>query len=118
MPANFADRSFDFACDIVRLYKELPATVSQVIKTQLLKAATSTGANLEEARAASSRRDLKAKFAIALREARETLYWLRLIQATKLAPELLLRRRLAEAWELVAVLAASVKKLKKSEKNG
>ena len=118
MAANFADRSFDFACDIVRLYKELPPTVPQVIKTQLLKAATSTGANLEEARAASSRRDLKAKFTIALREARETLYWLRLLQATKLAPEPLLRRRLQEAWELVAVLTSSVKKLKKERKEG
>ena len=116
MSSDFADRAFAFACDIVRLYRELPASVPQVIKTQLLKSATSAGANLEEARAASSRKDLRAKFAIGLREMRETLYWLRLIASTRLAPVPMLAARIKEASELVAILTAAVKELRKPAK--
>ena len=83
---DYAPRSFAFACDIVRLYRVLEARVPASIARQVLKAGTSIGANLEEARSASSRKDLAAKFAIALREARETGYWLRLLAATSLVP--------------------------------
>jgi four helix bundle protein len=118
MASDFADRAFAFACDIVLLYKQLPATVPQVIKTQLLKAATSCGANLVEAQAASSRRDLTSRFAIALREGREAQYWLRVIDATKLAPEAMLRPRLAAVAVLVAILTKAVKELRKPPKEG
>jgi four helix bundle protein len=79
---------------------------------QVLRAGTSIGANVEEARAASSRRDLIARFAVALREARETKYWLRLIAATKLAPEALVSPVLKEVDELVAILTVSIRRLK------
>ena len=114
MPSDFADRAF--ACDIVLLHKQLPATVPQVIKTQLLKSATSCGANLVEAQAASSRRDLTSRFAISLREGREAQYWLRVINATKLAPEAMLRPRLAAVAVLVAILTKAVKELRKPPK--
>jgi four helix bundle protein len=87
------------------------------VSRQLLRAGTSIGANIEEGMAPQSRRDLAARFAIALREARETKYWLRLIVATDLAPERDISQILQEADELVAILTVTVRKLKQ-ESNG
>ena len=86
--AEFTARTFKFACQIVLLYKTLIRIPDMPwkIARQLLSSGTSIGANVEEARAASSRRDLIARTGIALREARETKFWLRLISATRLAP--------------------------------
>jgi four helix bundle protein len=81
---------------------------------QVLRSGTSIGANLEEARCAQSRRDLVSRFHIALKEARETSYWLRLLAATSLVPASALAGVLDEANQLVAILTASVKRLKAS----
>jgi four helix bundle protein len=78
---------------------------------QLMRAATSIGANLEEADAGQSRADFISKCSIALKEAREALYWLRLLEATgKLrgAGEGLA----AESDRIVAVLTTIVRKTK------
>jgi len=113
---DFGERSFAFACDIVRVYQ----AISKIrdfppgIARQLLDAGTSIGANLAESPGSSSRRDLTSRFSIALREARETKFWLRLIRATVLAPEKITRRIAAEADELVAILTVSVRNLKGS----
>jgi four helix bundle protein len=98
----------------VALYRTLNATPSfpYAISRQLLRSGTSVGANIEESRAASSRRDLAARFAIALREARETKYWLRLILATKLSNSPLTDTALRECDELAAILTRSVQKLR------
>ena len=111
---DFADRSFTFACDIVFLYTKLIRIPNfpRGIAGQILDAGTSVGANLEEGRAASSRRDLTARTVIALKEARETKYWLRLIRATELAPMDLTERLVREADELVAILTTSVRRLR------
>ena len=114
---DFQARSFAFACDIVRLYQILQATAPQPLARQVLRAGTSIGANLEEARAAQSRKDLIAKFSIALKEARETCYWLRLLGATSLAHEVALAGPLDEADQLVSILTASVRSLKR-QRNG
>ena len=78
------DRAFAFAVRIVKLckYLEKHSDVSRNTINQLLDAATSIGANLEEAVAGQSKADFIHKNAIALKEARETNYWLRLISAT------------------------------------
>ena len=116
-PEAFVTRTFAFACKIVHLHAALnriprfPFSISR----QLLRSGTSIGANLEEARSASSRRDLAARFGVALREARETHYWLRLIAATSLAPKELLAPPTREANELIAILHTSVKKLRPKE---
>jgi len=78
----------------------------------LAAAATSVGSNLEEAKAAYSRRDFAAKNAISLKEAREALYWLRVIQRCQLAPEERIRPLLEEASELTAMLTAGMKRLR------
>lgn len=81
---DIAERAFNFAVRIVKLcrYLEKHTDVSRALIGQLLDAGTSVGANLEEAEAGQSRRDFVHKNAIALKEARETKYWLRLISAT------------------------------------
>ncbi len=114
VPEAFAARAFRFACQIVLLHRDLnripgfPFDLSR----QLLRSGTSIGSNIEEARAAHSRRDLAAGFTIALKEAREAKYWLRLFGATNLAPTALLAESLQEADEIVAILTVSVRRLR------
>jgi four helix bundle protein len=109
---DFRSRSFAFACDIVRLYRRLERSVPLPLARQILRAGTSIGANLEEAKVAQSRRDLAAKFSIALKEARETSYWLRLVLATESAKPELVEPLLREAEQLVAILTSSVRRLR------
>lgn len=81
---DIKDRSFTFAVRIVKLCKflERNSDVAKNVINQLLDAGTSVGANLEEAVAGQSKADFIHKNAIALKEARESNYWLRLIIAT------------------------------------
>jgi four helix bundle protein len=78
---------------------------------QLVRAGTSIGANVEEAAVANSRRDMAAKYAIALREAREVRYWLRLLATDPLVGPSV-DPLIAEATEWVAMLTTTVKKLR------
>ena len=78
------DLSFVFSMEIINLYKELVRHKEYVIAKQLLRSATSIGANAEEASAAISKRDFIAKMSIASKEARESRYWLRLLDRSKL----------------------------------
>ena len=76
--------SFDFSLQIINLYKLLVQKKEYVISKQLLRCGTSIGANIEEAIAAQSRKDFITKMSIASKEARETRYWLRLLDKSKL----------------------------------
>ena len=78
-------RAFEFAVRIVRLCRHLERStqVSRSLTSQLLRAGTSVGANLEEAQAAQSRNDFIHKNSISLKEIREAKYWLRLIIVTE-----------------------------------
>jgi four helix bundle protein len=80
---SFQHRRFRFALEILRFYRRVTSTTDMPLHLarQALRAGTSIGANLEEARSAYSRRDLAAKQTITLREAREFGYWIRLIAA-------------------------------------
>ncbi len=73
------DLSFDFALEIIKLVKYLKSKKEFVLSNQLLKSGTSIGANISEAQAAQSTRDFISKMSIASKEARETEYWLRLL---------------------------------------
>lgn len=112
-PEAFHHRAFRFACAIVRLYTKLAnsSSVPLHLARQILRAGTSIGANLEEAKGAQTRRDVTAKFSIALKEARETAYWLRLLAATGLAPQELIHPILSEAEQLTAILTAARRRL-------
>ena len=72
--------SFDFALEIIELTRYLKLNKEFVISNQLLKSGTSIGANVSEAQAAQSTKDLIANMSIASKEARETEYWIRLLE--------------------------------------
>lgn len=78
------DLSFDFALQVIQLYKILVEQKEFVLSKQLLRSATSIGANIEEANAAQTKKDFIAKMSIASKEARETKYWLRLLDKSQL----------------------------------
>ena len=82
------------------------------IASQLIKAATSIGANFVEAQDASSIKDFIQKLSISLREARETVYWLHVVGVSGLAFGKSLTDNIKEGNEIVAVLVSSVKSSK------
>jgi len=73
------ERSFEFALEIIELYKFLVNRREYVLSKQILRSGTSIDANIQEAQAAQSRADFLSKMSIASKEARETKYWLRLL---------------------------------------
>lgn len=77
-------KSFAFSLAVIRLYKRFQDEREYVISKPLLRSGTSIGANVQEALAGQSRRDFLARMAIASNEARETKYWLRLLQESDL----------------------------------
>jgi four helix bundle protein len=101
-------KSFCFALEIVALNRRIVAHQEYVISKQLLRSGTSIGANVEEACAGISRKDFRAKMAIALKEARETKYWLRLLKESKLV-NVDVSRELAHVHEIVLILSSIVK---------
>lgn len=101
-------KSFEFALEIVRLYRELQDRREYVLSKQLLRSGTSIGANVEEASAAQSRNDFLAKISIASKEARETKYWLRLLQEAKIV-DIDTTSQLTYIDELIRILTSIVK---------
>ncbi len=76
-------KTFDFAVRIVNLFKNMTTERKEfVLSKQILRSGTSIGANVTEAQYAQSRLDFKSKMNIALKEAGETEYWLKLLKAT------------------------------------
>jgi len=72
-------KSYQFALRIIKVYKYLSAKKDFVLSKQLLRSGTSIGANVVEAQEAISKKEFKNKMSIALKEARETKYWLDLL---------------------------------------
>ena len=78
------EKSFEFAVRIVNLYKYMTTTKQEfVLSKQLLRSGTSIGANISEAQQAQSPMDFLSKMSIALKEAYESDYWLRLLHRTE-----------------------------------
>jgi four helix bundle protein len=102
------EKSFLFALEIIELFKKLQAGREYVLSKQLLRSGTSIGANVEEALAGQSRRDFLAKMAVASKEARETRYWLVLLQGSSLA-KIELNPALKNIDELIRILTSIVK---------
>ena len=77
------EKSFAFAIRIVKLYKFLCEEKKEfVLSKQILRSGTSIGANIEESIGGQSDKDFLSKISIAYKEARETVYWLKLLSAT------------------------------------
>ena len=113
-PQEIGERAFAFAVRVVTLCQTLEGKsgISRTLANQLLRSGTSVGANLEESKGGQSRADYLSKVSIALKEARETRYWLRLLVATDIIPEPQLAPMLDESNQLVAIMTTIVKKLK------
>ena len=110
-PVDITERSFKFAVRVVKLCKflEEEGNVSRQLANQLLRSATSIGANIEEAQAAISKADFTNKMYIACKEARETKYWLCLLKATEIVTESRISSLLEESKEMVAILTTITK---------
>lgn len=78
------EKTFDFALQIISFYIQLRDEKEFVLSKQLLRCGTSIGSNVEESIAAQSKKDFINKMSIASKEARETRYWLRLLDKSEL----------------------------------
>lgn len=102
------EKSFGFALEIIKLYKLLRQEKEYVISRQLLRSGTSIGANVVEAEAAQSKRDFLSKMSIASKEARETEYWLNLLNKSELV-DITLQEYLNEINSIINILTKIVK---------
>ena len=105
-----SDKSFEFAVRIVNVYKYLTQEHKEyVMSKQLLRCGTSIGANVSEAQRGQSKADFWAKMNIALKEANETNYWLRLLFRTNFLDETQFRSLEADIGEILGLLTAICK---------
>ena len=103
-------KSFDFAVRVVKLYRYLTDDKKEfVLSKQLLRSGTSIGANVSEAERAQSQADFYAKTSIALKEASETDYWLRLLHKTNYLTDQEFENMRADISEIIALLTSITK---------
>ena len=111
---NIEEKSFDFAVRTVNLYKFLTNEQKEfVLSKQVLRSGTSIGANVAEAQKAQSRPDFNAKLNIALKEANETYYWLRLLHATEYIPTEAFVSIETDIREIISILVTICKQTNK-----
>ncbi len=109
------DKSLDFAIRIVNCYKYLTETQKEfVMSKQVFRSGTSIGANINEAIEGQSRADFVSKMSIALKEARETSYWLILLHRTNYLEDNVFLSMRDDVDEIIRILIASIKTTKKN----
>ena len=107
------DKTFNFAIRIVNLYKYLCNDKKEfVLSKQLMRSGTSIGANVNEAQEAQSKNDFISKLSIALKEARESDYWLRLLKETDYLTAQEAKSVLDDLEELIKLLVSIIKSTK------
>jgi four helix bundle protein len=110
---NTRQRSYFFSLEVINLVKEFPQNKVYLIFTdQLLRAATSIGANLIEAKSSSSKKDFIKFYEIALKSCNETIYWLCLLRDSKLIEKEKIESLLGEATEISKMIGSSLLTLK------
>jgi len=110
-------RAYKYSIGMIEFLDTLPKdTSSQVIAKQLLRSATSIGANIVEAKGASSKRDFTNFFSHSLKSANESLYWLGLLRDAKKIESTRLEYLLNETKELANILGSSILTLKGKNK--
>jgi len=113
---ELADRLLAFAVKAIKIVSDLPQDpVGKHVSFQLLKCGTSPGANYEEARGAESARDFIHKLRIALKELKESRFWLKVIKEVPLMDKDKVDPLLSECEELIAIIAKSVITARKSK---
>lgn len=118
-PKDIKQRTFEFALEVVRLCRKLDerSWVARTIGKQLLRSGTSIGANIEEAQAGQSRADFINKYSIALKEARETIYWLRLLSESDKQVDNQIEKLQHEAGEITKILGSIIVNAKKNARS-
>ena len=112
--AQFKERTKNLALRIIRLVDSLPNTrAADVIGRQLLRSATSVGANYRAACRARSRKDMVAKLAIVEEESDESVYWLLLLIESEMVPKGRLAPLVDEMNQILAMVVASQKTLRR-----
>lgn len=110
-------KTYAFAVRIVKLYQYLSTHQKEfVLSKQLLRSGTSIGANIEEGVAAQSRKDFISKFSIALKEAKETHYWLRLLKDCSYIDDKSFDSIIADCTETIVLLTKILKTTKANDK--
>jgi len=105
------DKSFEFAVRIVGLYKYLASEKREfVMAKQLLRCGTSIGANVAEAEKGQTKADFNAKMNIAMKEANETYYWLRLLNRTGYLNDKAFLSMERDIREILSIITAICKK--------
>jgi len=102
------DKSFKFSLQIIQLYKELQSNKEYVLSKQLLRSGTSIGANVSESEAAITKKDFIHKLSISSKEARESLYWLELLEQSRLV-DLDYTTYIKNVKELIRILTSIIK---------
>jgi four helix bundle protein len=110
---QFKARTKQLALRVIRLVESLPNTkTAEVIGKQILRSATSVGANYRDACRAKSKADLVAKLSIVEEEVDETIYWLELLIESQLIASDKVANLLNEAHQILAMTVASIKTLR------
>jgi four helix bundle protein len=110
---EFGRRVYKFALDIIGFVEHLPkGQVSTIIGDQLIRSATSIGANIIEAKSAASNKDYINFFTHALKSANETKFWLGLLRDSNKAENGATNKLIQEATEFSSILASSILTLK------
>lgn len=118
-PEDLKARTKKFALNIIQLIETLPKNqIGKVISNQILRSATSVGANYRAACRARSSKDFISKIAIVEEEADETVYWLELINESGLNKSEILAELIKEANELTAIFTATGKTAKARNETG
>ncbi|MBS1534045.1 MAG: four helix bundle protein [Bacteroidetes bacterium] len=106
-------KSYAFAVRIVKLYKQLCENNKEyVLSKQLLRSGTSIAANIEEAIGGQSEKDFLSKLSIAYKEARETLFWIRLLTDTNYIDKTESESLICDADELLKIIGSIQKTLR------
>ena len=106
-------KSYDFAVRIVKVYQFLCNEKKEfVLSKQLLRSGTSIGANIEEAIGGQSDKDFFAKLNIAYKEARETMYWFRLLKDSDILNEKESDSLMKDCDELLKIIGTIIKTMK------
>jgi four helix bundle protein len=113
---EFQKRTKQFALRVIRLSEALPQSrTADLIARQMIRSATSVGANYRAACRAKSSADMINKLKIVEEEADETSYWLELVVESDLMPAERVSDLMVEANEIVAMTVASIRTLRKRQ---
>ena len=106
------EKSFQFALDSINAYKILISKNEYILSKQFLRSSTSIGANVNESQEAVSSADFINKLSIALKEARETIYWLKLLAESNYLEKEVYVKLIADCEEIMKIIRSIILTIK------